>query len=247
MLQYQKTLSSVNNVTMVCMPDSKTIEECTSTLDPPLRLTPPADANIEVPGFNLMEYLNCQSVCLNVYEERVGIKIHGEQLCSSLWASYKSKGGSKRGGTKRQRHESASEKLASANKLVENAEKIVVSTSTDNNENCLMDCDLQTTSFSNVVDEAVNTILALKSQEAANSKTDEKATESTKTEVKEDVNNAEAEKKEHDINLIKKGWTLDNCGTLCIGELYLMVSANVSFVFRCSIYYLCFSLAQKEN
>lgn len=75
----------------MCMPDPKTIDDCVKRLDPPLRLTPPSDANIEVPGFNLIEYLNCQSICLNVYEERVGIKIHGEQLCSSL-CGYKSSG-----------------------------------------------------------------------------------------------------------------------------------------------------------
>lgn len=74
------------------MPEPQTIEECVKSMDPPLRLIPPADANIEVPGFNLIEYLNCQSICLNVYEERMGIKIHGEQLCSSLCGTYKSSG-----------------------------------------------------------------------------------------------------------------------------------------------------------
>lgn len=83
-----------------------------------------------------------------------------------------------------------------------------------------MDCGLQEMSFSNAVDEAVNTILALKNQEATCSKTDE----DENAKAKEEASKAEALKREEDINLIKQGWTLDNCGILCIGELYLMVS-----------------------
>lgn len=87
-----------------------------------------------------------------------------------------------------------------------------------------MDCGLQAMSVSNVVDEAVNTILALQSQDA---KTDE--SDSTKVDAKEDINDAEAQKREEDIKLIRQGWTLENCGLLCVGELYLMVGDFCTF------------------
>lgn len=84
-MKYEKTLASANSITESCLPDPKVVEECKRILNPPLRLTPPPDVKIEVPTFNLTEYLTCQSVCLNSYEERMGVKIPGEQLWQWTW------------------------------------------------------------------------------------------------------------------------------------------------------------------
>lgn len=74
-----------------------------------------------------------------------------------------------------------------------------------------------------VVDAAVNTLLALQSQILSNN-TEEKNTEEVKVETSED--DKDAEKKEQYISLIQKGWTSENCGTLTVGELYLMVCTH---------------------
>lgn len=70
---------------MDCLPDPKVSDECRSKLELPLRLAPPADAKVEVPTFNVCEYLTCNSISLNEYEERVGVRITGEQLWPSLF------------------------------------------------------------------------------------------------------------------------------------------------------------------
>lgn len=75
---------------------------------------------------------------------------------------------------------------------------------------------------SNVVSDAVNTILT----HSESTKGDEK-TNDIKIEVKEEQ--ASIDKREQDINRIRRGWTLEDCGTLCIGEIYLMVSLCIKW------------------
>lgn len=79
----------MNSFTETCLPDPVVSEECKRLLNPPIRLTPPPEAKIEIPTFNLTEYLTCQSVCLNSYEERVGVKVPGEQLWQWTWGKSK--------------------------------------------------------------------------------------------------------------------------------------------------------------
>ncbi|KAI4463285.1 cramped protein [Holotrichia oblita] len=126
-------------------------------------------------------------------------------------------GYSKRGGTKRPRQESNSEKTSPTNKVV----------TTDNNENCVSE-ELPA-SVSEVIDEAVNTLLALQQyqqqcHESAGS-SDEKP---EPTEIKPDVK--DLEKKQHDIAKIRNGWTLVDCGTLSIGDLYLMFGSDSKLI-----------------
>lgn len=114
---------------------------------------------------------------------------------------------------KRQRQESASEKQGPKpqNDGVEAA---------SNSDNHKMEID-PSDSVTDVVKEAVNTILALNNQEK---KEDEKVTDCGKPEVKQEVKDYEEE-----INKIRRGWTVEECGTLCVGELYLMVSFCFNF------------------
>ncbi|KAI4463281.1 cramped protein [Holotrichia oblita] len=191
-------------------------EENKIIADPILRFAPPNTCNIELPTLNLSEYLTSQSVCLNAYEERFGVKSPGEQLWLKSYPNCRV-GYSKRGGTKRPRQESNSEKTSPTNKVV----------TTDNNENCVSE-ELPA-SVSEVIDEAVNTLLALQQyqqqcHESAGS-SDEKP---EPTEIKPDVK--DLEKKQHDIAKIRNGWTLVDCGTLSIGDLYLMFGSDSKLI-----------------
>lgn len=93
-------------------------------------------------------------------------------------------------------------------------------TQTDTNENCLPDPDLPP-SVNEVITEAVNTILALQNQ-TFNGTTEEKLEKENK-EVKMEVAEEVESKKEQDIERIRSGWTINNCGSISIGDLYLMV------------------------
>lgn len=84
---------------------------------------------------------------------------------------------------------------------------------------------------SDVVEEAVNTILSLKSNnetvstsEVAENTDKSMKKENLKEEIQEDpANDLLAAKNELEVHRIKSGWTLGNCGNLTVGELYLMV------------------------
>lgn len=75
---------------------------------PQLRFAPKSNCPVEVPTINLSEYLTSHRICLNAYEERIGVKIPGEQLWQNMCAGFKGggKGATRKGGTKRQRNES---------------------------------------------------------------------------------------------------------------------------------------------
>lgn len=197
---YEKVLNSVNNVTSECI-DETACEDHKAILSPQLRLAPKSDSPVEVPTINLSEYLTSQRICLNAYEERIGVKISSEQLWQSSNTAFKGGGKlTKKAAAKRQRNESTCDKKHEEEKL------------NNNKTESEMDVDNPMT-VNEVVDNAVNTILALQSDmEIVNLK--EEVKEEKVDEVKED--------KKLDVTKIKTGWTLDDCGTLTIGELYLM-------------------------
>lgn len=120
-------------------------------------------------------------------------------------------------GTKRQRNESASEKLVKEKTL---DPTVAVASdkaeTTINNNESAMECDIES-SFNSAVEEAVNTLLSLTKQE----NNEEKTPEPVITEVEKEDD--KAKKKQQEIDRIKKGWTAEDCGTISIGELYLMV------------------------
>lgn len=126
-------------------------------------------------------------------------------------------GNSKKSHSKRQKQDIAPDKNLSQ-KLPDNTDKQNNPGVTSSAENCPTDPDKQP-AVNIVASEAVNTTLTLQTSES--SKGDEK-TDDIKIEIKEEQ--AIIDKREQDINRIRRGWTLEDCGTLCIGEIYLMVS-----------------------
>ncbi|GLV35215.1 cramped [Carabus blaptoides fortunei] len=177
---------------------------------PQLRFAPKSNCPVEVPTINLSEYLTSHRICLNAYEERIGVKIPGEQLWQNMCASFKGggKGATRKGGTKRQRNESTGEK--SIVKQRENCDEV----DSDNPTSVNYLVDINTN--------AINTILSLQKADATfesvlikeEAKND--ATKVENTDAPFVACNAE------EMSKIKNGWTLENCGTLTIGEMYLM-------------------------
>lgn len=128
-------------------------------------------------------------------------------------------GNSKKSHSKRQRQDTASDKNL-LQKPPDSSDKQTTNPG-GSADSCPIDPDKQP-SVNTVVSQAANTILTLKTSEPA--KGDEKS-DGIKVEIKEEQ--ASIDKREQDINRIRKGWTLENCGTLCIGEVYLMVSLYI--------------------
>ncbi|XP_058442945.1 protein cramped [Malaya genurostris] len=80
-----------------------------------LCFTPSKEAVIHRPMINLTEFLSSYSICLNSYEQRIGAKVRGEVLCSEKLHSFKERMGAN---SKRQRHDSGSEKHSPDGKKV---------------------------------------------------------------------------------------------------------------------------------
>lgn len=85
-----------------------------------MRLTPSKDAVIHRPMVNLTEFLSSYSICLNSYEQRIGAKVRGEALCLEKLNSFKERVGTN---SKRQRHDSNSEKNSPDGKKVKSDAK----------------------------------------------------------------------------------------------------------------------------
>ncbi|KAF5300007.1 hypothetical protein FQR65_LT09263 [Abscondita terminalis] len=225
-IAYENHVNSSNDFTSECVPEKKVVDFNKMILDPHLRLSPRPKTHIEVPTINISEYLTSQSICLNAFEERIGVKTPGEQL----WVV---KGANKKGGTKRSRNESTSDKLSPTNKNGS------TSTQTDNNENCIKDIP----NFDEVMDEAVNTILSLKQE--LQETTETKENEDTKCEIAKVVK--DTERREEYIKNVLRGWTLETCGTLSVGELYLMLGSNSKLILEYSWDNLEELVPKKEN
>lgn len=75
--------------------------------EPVLCIAPPLDATIHRPYVNLTDFLNSYSICLNSYEERINASVRGEGLCAEHITNVKE---TIKSNTKRQRHDSGSEK-----------------------------------------------------------------------------------------------------------------------------------------
>ncbi|KAF5283702.1 hypothetical protein FQA39_LY17250 [Lamprigera yunnana] len=134
-------------------------------------------------------------------------------------AGYDPEGATKKGGTKRYRNESTSEKLSPTNKNGSTSSHI------DNNENCIKGSDVS--NFDEVADEAVNTLLSL--QQEINDRNEIKENE----EVKETCSN-DLTKREEYVKNVLKGWTLETCNAVSVGELYLMFGSNSRLVLEYS-------------
>lgn len=75
--------------------------------EPVLCIAPPPDVTIHRPYVNLTDFLNSYSICLNSYEERINATVRGETLCAEHISNVKD---TIKSNTKRQRHDSGSEK-----------------------------------------------------------------------------------------------------------------------------------------
>lgn len=90
-------------------------------------------------------------------------------------------------------------------------------------ENCdEVDSD-NPTSVSDVVDTAINTILSLQKLEATFESVLIKEEAKIDTTKVDNIDVPFVPCNAEEISKIKNGWTLENCGTLTIGEMYLMV------------------------
>lgn len=65
------------------------MEEKKNILKPILRLSPVPNCNIVKPTVNLSEFLTTQSICLNAYEERMGVKTPAEKIYHNLFSSFR--------------------------------------------------------------------------------------------------------------------------------------------------------------
>lgn len=77
-MQYDKAVISTNHTTKDFVPDKKIIEENSILLTPSLRLAPPVDAHVELPSIDISEYFSGQSISLNAFEMRKGVRTKGE-------------------------------------------------------------------------------------------------------------------------------------------------------------------------
>lgn len=71
--------------------------------EPLLCLAPPSQATIHRPMVNLVEFLSSYSICLNSYEDRIGVTVRGEKLSTERLNTLKE---IIRSQSKRQRHDS---------------------------------------------------------------------------------------------------------------------------------------------
>lgn len=104
-------MSMANNVPskQPCNENNKTnnndtdIAQMISDSEPILCFAPPSDTIIHRPMVNLAEFLSSYSICLNSYEDRIGVNVKGEKLCTDRLNSIKDL---IRSNSKRQRHDS---------------------------------------------------------------------------------------------------------------------------------------------
>lgn len=106
---YAATSSStvLENGTNGDVSQSGTHANCSQYPDPVLCISPPTDVTIHRPYVNLTDFLNSYSICLNSYEERINATVRGETLCAEHISNVKD---TIKSNTKRQRHDSGSEK-----------------------------------------------------------------------------------------------------------------------------------------
>lgn len=91
-----------SNIDVKNFPDAETLQ-CVRDAEPIISFTPPTHTVIHRPMVNLSEFLSSYSICLNSYEDRIGVSVKGEKLCTDRLASLKE---IIRTHSKRQRHDS---------------------------------------------------------------------------------------------------------------------------------------------
>lgn len=95
-------------------------------------LAPPVDTTIHRPMVNLAEFMSSNSICLNSYEDRIGVTVKGESLCTERLNVLKEIIKT----SKRQRHDSGVEKKGIEGKKIktDNDSKLTDPCSSDKKE-----------------------------------------------------------------------------------------------------------------
>lgn len=101
------------------IPQSKIQSNTVPYLEPVLCITPPIDTTIHRPYVNLNDFLNSYNICLNSYEDRIEAKVRSESLCAEHITNVKE---TIKSNTKRQRHDSGSDKKSPDMKRVKSIE-----------------------------------------------------------------------------------------------------------------------------
>lgn len=104
--------------------------------EPLLCFAPPVNTVIHRPMVNLSEFMSSYSICLNSYEDRIGVSTKGERLCTERLNTLKE---SFRANSKRQRNDSGSEKKTSPDSKrlkIEAAAAAAAAASTSAKVNC---------------------------------------------------------------------------------------------------------------
>lgn len=99
--------NTLENGTNGDVSQSSSQTNCPPYAEPVLCIAPPCDVTIHRPYVNLTDFLNSYSICLNSYEERINASVRGESLCAEHITNVKE---TIKSNTKRQRHDSGSEK-----------------------------------------------------------------------------------------------------------------------------------------
>lgn len=195
-------LKSTNPTTNECVPDQKTIDANLERLESILRVSPPPEVQIDLPVIDVSEYISRRSICLQAYEIKKGLILKTTDDVSSST-------------TIRKDEKENNSFNTNINDTIDKVIKVEPA-----------DCDVAkgNNNVNQVVDEAVNTILALNTH-------DESVVAETSIVNNEllTVANTMKDERRTKIKRIRSGWTLNNCGTLTIGELYLMVKLYYFF------------------
>ncbi|XP_037050338.1 protein cramped isoform X2 [Bradysia coprophila] len=104
-------------------------------------LAPPVDTTIHRPMVNLAEFMSSNSICLNSYEDRIGVTVKGESLCTERLNVLKEIIKT----SKRQRHDSGAEKKTVEGKKIktESDSKISDSCSAEKKDDADGQCSSQ--------------------------------------------------------------------------------------------------------
>ncbi|XP_060531340.1 protein cramped [Cylas formicarius] len=217
-ITFEKSVVSSNSITNPCIPPAKESEKNKRIFSPPLRLSPPADAKIELPSINLSDYLTRQTICLTAYESRIGLDTISDPKVMSKKKNLKQK--------------TEVDQRCDAVPI----DKALVKVEENEANSCT---EAEPDVLADVVDDAVNTILSLQ-QKLERPDSEQSESEDIKVKVVEAKESPEVKEvplSAEDIERIakiRKGWVENDENILTIGEIYLMCGADFKLILEYS-------------
>ncbi|ERL91960.1 hypothetical protein D910_09283 [Dendroctonus ponderosae] len=201
---YEQAVVSTNPVTSDCVPAKQEVDEKMMLVKPPLRLSPPSDAKIELPAINISEYLTreLKTQIPKKKKSKLDIELKVEPGVDCKVA------------------ETSGSVVKCEQEKMEESEV----NSYDDNE--------PDASLAEAIHDAVNTILALQTVDRPSSEASENEDLPSKPEIAKRDSPPKSEPKEvseedlEHIDNIKKGWTEATSESLMIGEIYLMYGSD---------------------